>query len=248
MSIDSNSHLPTTTGMSAEAGFDGNELQAPIRISGFLCLILGLVSAMAFLSIGMLIVPALAIGFGVFALRRYNPPKPVGIKAAYIGMVLAVGFGMFGLGVPLFKKNTLGSQAEHFARDFLKVVAKGEDHYALELRKDHVNRFIRSMPLDEHYKSNENAQKILEEFREDGLVSIVRSLGPDAKWELDRPIRVFYSYGAEHADVVLANYDNATPQVIRVVMQAKVASDGKLQWHVENFMTYRERIVAESIL
>jgi len=248
MPIDSNSHLPTGAGMSAEAGFDGSDIQAPIRVSGFICLLLGLISALSFLAPAMLIVPFLATGFGFFALRRYGVPKPVGIKAAYIGLILAIGFGMFGLGVPLFKKHTLGTQAEYFAKEYLKIVASGDDYYAMELRKDYVNRFMRSMPLAEHYETSENAKQTLEEYRDDSVRKMLMRAGPDAEWELDRSIRVYHSYGNDHADVVLVNYDEDSPRRIRVILQGQISTDGEIQWHVETFMMYRERLVAESIL
>ncbi|QDT08664.1 hypothetical protein [Planctomycetes bacterium K23_9] len=248
MSIDSDSNLSAMTTMSAEAGFDGSDIQAPIRISGFLCLILGLASVGSFLAIGMLFIPFFAIAFGLYALRRYSPPKPVGVTAAYLGVLLAVGFGAFGLGVPLFKKHTLGSQAEQFARDYIKLVSMGHDYYALELQKEHFNRFLRSMPLEEHYASNEVSKRALEDFRQDGLRDLLVAAGPDAEWELDRPIRVFHSYGRDNADVVLSNEGPTGARLIRVLLESNVSEAGDLQWHVKVFQQYRERIVAETVM
>jgi hypothetical protein len=248
MSIESQSHLPKTSGMSAEAGFDGEDIQAPIRISGFISLLLGLASIVSFLAIGAMIVPFLAIGFGLFGLRRHGQPTPVGITAARWGVIFAIGFGAFGLGVPLFKKHTLGTQAEYFAREFVKIVASGEDYYVLELQKDYTNRFLRTMSLAEHYEGNEEMQETLEGFRSGGLKTMLVKLGPDAKWELDRSVHVFHKYGRDNADVVLANYDGEKPRLIRVTLQKSVSSAGDIQWHVSNFMMYRERIVAPTVL
>ena len=233
--------------MSAEAGFDGDDIQAPIRISGFICLLLGLASVVSFLAIGVMVVPFLAIGFGLFALRKYGQPTPVGINAARWGMLFAIGFGAFGLGVPLFKKHTLGTQAEYFAKEFVKLVASGEDYYVLELQKSYVNRFLRSMPLAEHYESIELSED-LENHRGSSLKSLLVRLGPDAKWELDRSVYVYHKYGRDHAEVVLVNNDGKKPQLITVSLEKAISKDGDIQWHVDNFMMYRERLVAESIL
>ncbi|MGB7346680.1 MAG: hypothetical protein WBD20_20835 [Pirellulaceae bacterium] len=248
MSIDSNSHLPSNTGMSAEAGFDGTEIQAPIRVSGFISLLLGLISAMSFLAIGMLIVPMAAIGFGMFGLRKYSGPTPVGIRAASIGILLAVCFGAFGLGVPLFKKNTLGRQAEHFAKQYVKLVAMGEEYYTLELKKNQANRYLRTMPLREHYEANEELTNSVNENRDDSLISLIKSVGPDGEWELDRPVRIYHTYGEDSAEVVLANYDQEKPRVLRLILKNNISKDGNIEWYVEVCMSYRDRIVAESIL
>ncbi|NND96783.1 MAG: hypothetical protein HKN47_05570 [Pirellulaceae bacterium] len=249
MSSDSDSTFSSTPVMSAEAGFDGSDAQAPIRISGFLCLLLGLLSVITFMAPGLLVLPFAAILLGAFALRRYDPPKPVGITPAYLGVLLAVGFGAFGLGIPLMKQKMVGEQAEYLARQYVELVARGEDYYAIELRKEFNNRFIRSMPLEEHYKDNENATKTLEEFREDGIYEVLRRIGPDANWELDRAVRCYYRYGREHADVVLVNHDKSKPVLVRVILQCIEHPDtGDLEWHVDTCMQYRERLVAESIL
>jgi hypothetical protein len=234
--------------MSAEAGFDGDDIQAPIRISGFISLLLGLASVVSFLAMGALIVPFLALGFGLFGLRKYGQPTPVGITAARWGVILAIGFGAFGLGVPLFKKHTLGTQAEYFAKEFVKIVASGEDYYCLELQKDYTNRFLRTMSLAEHYEGKEEMQETLEDFRSGGLKTLLVDLGPDATWELDRSVYVYHKYGRDNADVILVNNDGAKPRLITVSLQKTVSQDGDIQWHVSNFMMYRERLVAPTVL
>jgi hypothetical protein len=91
-------------------------------------------------------------------------------------------------------------------------------------------------------------QETLEGFRSGGLKTMLVKLGPDAKWELDRSVHVFHKYGRDNADVVLANYDGEKPRLIRVTLQKSVSSAGDIQWHVSNFMMYRERIVAPTVL
>ena len=156
------------------------------------------------------------------------------------------------------KRHTLATQGEHYARQFIKLVANGEDYYALELRKEFPNRFISTMDLEQFYAreaakapdENEQGQESpLETLRNSSAYSSVRSVGPDGDWELDRPISVVYRYGRERVDIVFANHDTGKPRLLRIVMECSIRpSTGELEWHVANFMMYRERIVAESIL
>ena len=255
---ETSSIFSSTPVMTAEAGYDGDELQAPIRISGFLSMGLGAASAISYIGYPLLLMPLAAILLGIFALRKYSGRKPVGVKAAYFGIIMAIGFGSFGLGVPLMKRHTLATQGEHYARQFIKLVANGEDYYALELRKEFPNRFISTMDLDQFYareatkvpnEDQESQESPLESLRSSSAYSTVRDVGPDGIWELDRAISVTYRYGRERVDIVFANHDRPKPRLLRLVMECQVReSTGDLEWHVANFMMYRERIVAESIL
>jgi hypothetical protein len=97
----------------------------------------------------MLLLPLISFLFGFVALRRSGETTPIGRRPAMIGLVLAAGFGMCGLVLPWFKTMTLGRQAEKFSRDYIEVVALGEDEFAMELNKDSVNRFPPTVSLKE---------------------------------------------------------------------------------------------------
>ena len=147
----------SSIGMSAEAGYGAVET-APLRISGFLALILGLLSVLSLLGPALLVIPILTLFFGFFALRKYDGPVPVGVRPAIIGLVLAAGFGACGFFLPWMKTMTLGSQAEYFARQYLEVVARGELELAMELKKNYANRYMHNMSLKQHYEMTEGAQ------------------------------------------------------------------------------------------
>lgn len=238
---------PTVSRMKAEAGFDLDDSAPPLRVSGFLCLLFGALSFFSTLGQPLLVLPLIAVVFGLFALRRSGGPTPVGTKAAMLGMILAVGFGACGLFIPWMKTMTLGRQAEKFSRDYIEVVARGEFEFAMELRKDHVNRFPATMPLKQHYNMSESGSRELEEFKGDGLNATFRRHGPNTEWVLDRPTRVYYSYGREHAEVVWV--DPTGQSKIQFFLEYRPDhKNGDGQWHVEVAQTYRELIVAESIL
>ena len=56
-----------SVGMQAEAGYEVDESAAPLRISGFLCLIFGLLSFAAILGKPLLVFPLIAFLFGMVA-------------------------------------------------------------------------------------------------------------------------------------------------------------------------------------
>ena len=236
--------------MSAEAGFGDDSVAAPIRISGFVSALLGVLSAISVLGMPLLVIPLAGILLGLLALRKYGELKPVGVTAAKIGLVLSVGFGAFGFGVPFMKRQTLGHQGEAFAREFMKLAAMGEDYYCLELRKPLANRFLSSMPLEKHYiDENEEAMQSLEELRNSGAYTALQRLGPDAEWELDRATAVYYKYGREVVDIVYVNNSGKRPTKIRVVLEGyESKTTGAWEWHIDNFMIDRDRIVADTVL
>lgn len=141
---------------------------------------------------------------------------------------------------------TLGRQAEQFSRYYMEVLARGHNEFAMELGKDYVNRFPTTMPLQEHYAMNENARQRLAEFSENSIISMLKQRGPDAEWVLDRPTRVYYSYGREHAEVVWL--DPIGGAKIQMYLEYRIDTKGDGQWHVQVAQPYRERIVAESVL
>ncbi|MFK8111984.1 MAG: hypothetical protein AB8B91_07265 [Rubripirellula sp.] len=235
---------PIVPRMQAETGFE--ESVAPLRVSGFICLLLGLLSVSALLGTSMLLVPITAFLFGFFALRRYAGEAPVGVRAAMIGMVLAAGFGACGLFLPWMKTATLGNQAKQFSKDYLEVVAQGHIEYAMELSKDYVNRYPTNMSLKEHYAKDESAAQALEEFQQTLPYETIRNRGENAEWVLDRPVRIYHRYGDEHAEIVWADPSRKTK--IQFYMIYKIDPTGGGQWHVDVCQAYRERIIAPQIL
>ena len=234
--------------MHAESGFETEETTHPLRVSGFICLILGLLSFVCTFGPALLVVPVITIVVGLFALRRYSGLKPVGTTAAKIGMVLAAGFGACGFFLPWFKTTTLGDEAKKFAKDYMSVVSRGEDLFAIELRKDYVNRLPADMDLREHYAISEAGSRRWEEFRDMQINETLRKMGPEAEWVLERPIRVYYSYGLEHAEIVWIDATGRTSTRVHMVLDYRIDSQGNGQWNVEICQPYTDVITAPAIL
>ena len=143
---------------------------------------------------------------------------------------------------------TLGAQAEKFGRDYLEVVARGDDYYAIELGKDYANRFPTSMDLQQHYALSDVGKDTLREFQSLPVLELIRKRGPGATWVLDQPIRIKYSYGREQAELVWRDPSATTPSKIHMFLEYIVDGKGNGQWHVEECMVMSKRYVAPSIL
>ncbi|MDG2223792.1 MAG: hypothetical protein P8L85_20605 [Rubripirellula sp.] len=250
--MSTDSKLPNVPQMHAETGYEEPEYRTPFRISGFLCLLVGLVSVLAVYGKPLLIFPATAFALGMIALRRTGEGetgmRPIGTTPAMIGMVLATGFGVYGFCLPWFKDATLGAQAEKFGRDYIEVIARGDDYFAIELGKDYANRFPTTMDLGQHYALSEQGEKILDEFQKSPVVDIVRGGKGQSQWVLDRSAHIYYSYKREHAELIWRDAGGGTTAKIHMFLDYLVDSRGNGQWHIEECTVLSPRYTAPAIL
>ncbi|MCD0463078.1 hypothetical protein [Roseiconus lacunae] len=252
---------PRTLGavMSSEAGFESQD--TPLRISGFIALILALVSGFATVALPMLAVGVLAILFAMFALRKTRPElgdvTPVGTGVARLAIILACFFGACSIARYGSKHQTLGAQAEYFARQFVRVASSGNQIYANELQKSYVNRYLKTMPLELHYRNEKLKQKQESESmgmgsmpeEEDTTVADLAKYPVDHDWVLWRPVRIYNHYGRQKAEVILAADESENPYRLRIELEYLVHKDrGTSEWYVEVATPYHERLVAESVL
>ncbi len=247
--------------MSSEAEFEPEVEDSELRVSGFIALLLAILSAFTIVAIPMVGFAIAAIAFGMFALRKHaSASPPVGTTPARIAIVLAVLLGSWGTSLYAMKRHTLGSQAEYFARQFVRVASSGNEIYASELQKSYVNRFLKTMPLEEHYRQQRlKREKMLEEdppMREmleleeaDTTVLDLTKYPVDHPWELARPVRVYYHYGRQMAEVILSDGAPQNPYRLRILLEYMVHKDrGSGEWYVESCVPYRKQLVAESVL
>ncbi|PNY38151.1 hypothetical protein C2E31_03850 [Rhodopirellula baltica] len=244
--------------MSSETGYETQD--TPLRISGFIALILALISGFATVALPMVLVGILALIIALFALRKNRPGmegvRPVGTGVAKVAIIVASFFMACSLARYGSKYQTLGSQAEYFARQFVRVASSGNEIYARELQKRYVNRYLKTMPLEVHY---ENARRQREEQsrregtetyqEEDSTVSDLAKYDVDHEWVLWRPVRVYNHYGQQKAEVILAAGPEENAYRLRLELDYLVHKErGSSEWHVATATPFHERIVAESIL
>ena len=143
---------------------------------------------------------------------------------------------------------TLARQAEQYSRYYIEMVARGEDHFAIELNKDYVNRLPTTMDWREHYAVDEGGSRNWQDFREESINDTLRSRGPNAEWVLERPTQVYYSYGRQHADVIWMDPTGSTSVKVQVMMEYQLDQQGQGQWHVKLCQAYMDRITAPGVL
>lgn len=241
---------PAVSQMGAEVGFEvvSNDGVAPLRPSGVVCLILGLLSFSATIALPMVAIPVIAIAFGLYALRRHEGPKPVGTTAAIIGLMLASCAGAAGLAIPYFKQQSIGKQGAYFAKEFMSVIGDGNVNLALELKKHAKNRQLATMNLEKVYEEDDIAREERESAME-GAFTDLKVAGPGIEWELAERPRVYVNWGVNKVDTYWIDPSGKISQKVQVLMEwTPIESTGKGEWRVGLFQYYRERLVAESIL
>ena len=240
-------------GMGAETGYEETETST-VRVSGYISLVIGLFSWTSIVNVGAIAVSLIAVLFGVIAIRPVKFGRASGLGAAKMGIFLGVMFTLCGFFLPIFKTRSLGAQAERFTRNYIEVVNEGHDFFGIELLKGYNNRYSPSMPLAEFYQeekrkmmeSSDRQPTTLEKYRSNSGNSMIVSEGPDARWELDRPIRIYHQFRIDRAEVVMVSKDSG--RRLRLYLQYLIDKNDVGQWHIEVVQPYRERIVAESIL
>lgn len=159
----------------------------PVRVSGFIALGLGLLSSCIAFSTAFLPLPVLTLLVAAIALRPSDRGVPVGRVPAYVGAVLAVFFGSWGLSQAITRKETLQQHASQFAEYWVTTLQQGDVELALELNEPPSMRQSEKMPLERYYQRDDEARVRLKEFEGRPAVALIRAGGESLRWEVARP-------------------------------------------------------------
>ncbi|MEM6980061.1 MAG: hypothetical protein AAF539_10375 [Planctomycetota bacterium] len=232
--------------MGAEAGFEvvADEAIAPLRWSGFLSLLLGLLSVLCIVAYVMVAIPIAAILVGMMTLRKHEGLVPIGTRPAMLGILLATGFGACGIVAHESKRAIMGGQATTFARNFLDVVESGDVPLALELQKTSWNRQMVETDIDSVYSPDENNQELLASAT--ALVSGIQNVANVADWQLAKSPRVYQKFGSERVDTIWEDVTGTYDKPLMIQLEwHEMTKDTESQWHVSLFQRHREkRLVA----
>ncbi|QDV61444.1 DUF4190 domain-containing protein [Crateriforma conspicua] len=241
----------------AETGYGVEEQPTPIRASGFFALLAGLASVFCLLGTPLLVLPVIAILLGLIALRPSDRGRPIGTLPAKIGMVLAVGFGVCGFLMPWLATQTVGTESAYFAKEYLRLMARGDREMVMEMRKDHINRVSPGTPLVTHYeqleaevRAMEDAQGMspMENYKEDDCVAALEDIGGDIELFQVGSARMYTHFGEQYVETNWNNHTDPFTNDIIVTMAFKIdAETGDRQWYVKRCTWDQEQPVAESI-
>ena len=230
--------------MEAEAGFGAGRLRTTPARLGFICLIFGLLSFFCRGSAAAWCCRSSRWCLGSLALRRSAGQMPVGTGAAMVGLVLAAGFGACGLFLPWMKTMTLGARPKNSRGITWRSSPAIEDEFAMELRKDYVNRFPTTMSLKAALRASMRMRlAALAEFREDAHQRADPQTRSRRRVGLKRPyaslLLVRKRASRSHLEQTPAGRLSEQIQYVSGVPSDHRNGDG--QWHVDRgHSSYRE--------
>lgn len=235
------SHLAGAMG--DEGTFQLVEDSRPLRVSGFVSLICGVLSPLSYFGLAMILIPLAGLVAGLRAARRYGHQKPAGYTAGQIGAALCLCFGLMGVTIWMARRATLTAQAERYAMNYLDTLHVGQAEAALQLATPPGGRT--TAPLKSYYQSNDDGRKAYGQLTTSRLYKNVRSIDGETRWKPSRPTKITRGYhGAEKAEVCLVDAENRIDLEAQIFLEVNRDADGKLQWHVAHTQPYRELIVS----
>jgi hypothetical protein len=228
------SSIFATPPMSAESEPELELHVTPIRWTGYIALLLGLLSFVAVLGAPLIVMPIVAACFALFALRPFGQDRPAGIVPAWFGLFFATLFGVWGVSERQLKTSSMSSQATRFAGEWLKLVGQGDLELAVELQIHPSRRQPESMPLADFYKRSEEAVKMLEQFKEQDIIPELIKLGTAPKWEPAKPPKVYTQYGRELTQTVWRDTTGSYNSLVKIVLEyQQPKTSEKAQWKIE---------------
>lgn len=155
-------------------------------ISGLavLALLLGVASAAAMVGPVLWVVPMVAVVVALIAMRRIQASEDLaGWNIAFLGLLLALLFGVAAPARTISRQYWLTSRAEQFSRQFLTFLQEGKSHAAHQLRQRPAVRKLLTDDLPQSYEKDPESQKDLEKFVGEEPVKTLLEHGKDAKVE-----------------------------------------------------------------
>jgi hypothetical protein len=230
------------TSLMSEEGSPELELPvAPIRFSGFVALLLGLVSFVAVLGLSLVFLPLLAAVFAIFAVRPYQGDRPVGVIAGWIGLFCAILFLVWGTTERHFKSKQMSAQASRYASEWLTLLGQDEFELVVELQIDPSRRQPDTMPLEDYYKRSPAAIETMKQFSEQETLKKLREAGNKPKWKLHRSPVVSIRYGREFTETVWKDTTGSVARPIVIEMEyIKDAKTDTANWKVNEVREFFE--------
>jgi len=214
----------------------------PIRYSGFLALVLGLLSVFAVFGQPMIFFPVFAVLVALFAMRPYGDARPVGYVAAIAGLSCAILFAVWGVTERSYRYQFMSERAAVFASDWLQLMAKGDLELASELQRPPASRQSASMPLTQYYRESEEGKRGMESFRENPTVIELADAGAAVEWRMARP-PTYYTQNDRHLTYTVWQDGSGTVKsLIKIGLEYTPATEGETaQWTVYEIGTWVDK-------
>jgi hypothetical protein len=171
------------TSKNASAG-DGTIQYRAVSGLAVLALVLGVLSAAAMVGPVLWSIPILAAIVALIAMRRIRSSEDlVGWNIAFLGLLLAILFGIAGPARTISRQYFLAARAEAFCDQFFEFLRQNNPHAAHQLRERAAMRKPLSDKLAESYAKDPAAQASLDKFVVEEPVKTLLEVGDKVKIE-----------------------------------------------------------------
>ena len=201
--------------------------------------LLGLLSPLALVGPVLWLVPLLGIAIALSAMRKISTSagELVGWNLAFLGLLLAI---LFGVAAPVHtftRHHWIEVRAEEFADQFLDLLLNGRTQAAFQLSLAPGRRKPLDYDLSEDFKKNPKAQQLYDEFTQHEPARTLLALRQQAKIEQlssqwlasgDENDQVAVLYRISQPDSTATNAFNLRLDVMRFVD----GTSGREQWQI----------------
>lgn len=148
-------------------------------------IVLGVASALAMISSGLLMVPLLGVIASLLALRQIaaSDGQMVGRTAALLGLALSLAFGAGIYAREVAMQRLVVRESQHWSLEWCQLLMDGEILTALELRTSPNIRRPFDETLQDYYETNDSAIESLAMFREDPVAQLLLNAPDDSRIE-----------------------------------------------------------------
>lgn len=228
--------------MTFSDGGEGEVVYRPISRFAVFALLLGILSALALISPLMWVVPLVAIGIAVTALRitSSRSKEVAGRSLALAGLILAMLFGTWAPTRQFSRDWMLRSRSQQFSQHWLDLVRQNRLEEAHQLHLPHRSRLPDNASLKSYYSLEGTPQKDFIEFFNSPALQKLISAGEQVKVKL-RESDLFRNETDMKSDSVNLRYqllweeNGEQKSLFFTVTMARTSQldSGQTHWHVK---------------
>ncbi|WP_417749574.1 hypothetical protein [Rosistilla oblonga] len=225
---------------------DPDQLQShPLRVSGIISMLLGLISVVALAGPYMWIVPILAIAAALIALRPSKLPY-AGRSFALVGLGLAIFFGSWAVAAQNAADQIQLQTAKRFAQNWLDSFKTGEVEFCFEMSLAERDRLYKSVNLSRYYaektEPDENADMppsgpVFSDFITQPLVKTLINADKKPEWEFEGATDSVKMAGSRRWTLRFRDTSGTIADPVLVTLSFQRDYDGEQHWEINNFET-----------
>ncbi|QDV67025.1 hypothetical protein Poly24_07160 [Rosistilla carotiformis] len=222
---------------------DPDQLQShPLRVSGIVSLLLGLISAVALAGPYMWVVPILAIAAALIALRPSKLPY-AGKTLAMAGLGLGLFFGSWAVASHNAADQLHLQTAKGFAVDWLNCFQTGQAEFCFEMMLPERDRHYKHVDLAKYYANQPapggeqdlpTSGPVFSDFIAQPLVKSLLNADKKPQWEFVRIDSTMRTTGLRRWTLQFEDAAGVIAEPVLVRLVAKETHDGQIHWEIKD--------------